>query len=857
MDNDTLKQSFKEMFGFPAYNFQIAVAQHLFNGRNVILQAPTGSGKTKAALFPLLYAWSHLKPEIFPHQGVYVTPLRVLANQFSAEFKHIAKGRDVRIQTGEHGDDPRFEADLIFTTIDQFLSSFLTIPYSLGNRLANLNAGAVISSYLVFDEFHLFPVDNQGRGALATTLHILKMLKGITPFVLMTATFSKTLIDCLCQELDAEKVVLNDRELQRISSQKKRYRYVAQPLDADAVLNDMQQNKRNRVICVCNTVERAQSLAQALRNDSRSQDLRVELLHSRFYASDRAQKELGIRREFGKDKSQYQQQTTILVATQVIEVGLDITSDALHTEMAPASALIQRAGRCARFAGETGDIVIYDVPHDEQGVFNYAPYTDQKRGDDNHDFEGQFKLCERTREVCQTQLKAGEILTYTDELALIDKTHTPFDEQMLSSLKTNRHFISESIKKAIAEQDRRTARDLIRDVDNRQVIIHPDPETIQFPYHYEMINLRQNMLLAWCGRALDEAKALKLEWIIKVALPVKDDEKYQTDTEAPEQVQVPTIQWWSPPFDTRNLADAVVGGGIIAINPRLVQYDSGIGFRFGGNGKSAPESPLAPRTSRQQRELKVIHRETYAEHIEGLYRVYQGILQKRTAAAQRRLEKVCNLQEGLLDRSIRLMFATHDLGKLDETWQKWAHTWQEKVSKLRSDPTLRISEEYMAAHTDYDESNSQEKQAERTIQPRRPPHATESARAAYELIAALTGDNDALCVALISAIICHHNAALRDNHGAWKPVPKHAKTAFNQAMKAVGLFNDPTLIAAVQEKTLIDWEKGFNGGQSLSSALINTNKWCEVILYLFLVRILRLADQGSQVRPEPVTPGAR
>lgn len=853
MDDQTLRNAFKQIFGLDAHDFQIAVAQHLFNGRNVILQAPTGSGKTKAALFPLLYAWSYLKPEDFPYQGLYVTPLRVLANQFSAEFTHIAKDRDVRIQTGEHGDDPRFEADLTFTTVDQFLSSFLTIPYSLGNRLANLNAGAVISSYLVFDEFHLFPVDDQGRGALATTLHVLKMLKGITPFVLMTATFSETMIDRLRQELDAEKVVLSESELQRIPSQKgkeRRSRYVNQTLDANAVLNDMQQNQRSRVICVCNTVDRAQSLAQALRSDPRSRGLRVELLHSRFYASDRARKELDIRREFGKDKSQYQPQKTILVATQVIEVGLDITSDVLHTEIAPASALIQRAGRCARFAKEKGDVIIYNVPLNDQGLFDYAPYIDQKRGDDNHNFEGQFKLCERTREVCQEELKEGRIWNYGDELALIDKTHTPFDERMLDSLHTNQHFISESMKKAFAEQDRRTARDLIRDIDNRQVIIHPDPETIQFPYRYEMINLRRNTLLAWCSRALDEANACALDWIIKVALPVKEDEQYQASTEAPEQAQVPMIQWWSPPFDAKNLADAVVGGGIIAINPALVQYDSEIGFRFGGDGEPAPESPLAPRTPRQQRELAVIQRETYAEHIEGLYRVYQRVLRARTAAAQRRLEKIHQLPEGLLDRAIRLMFATHDLGKLDKTWQEWAHAWQEKVSQLRNDPTLRISKEYMAAHTDYDDSNPQEKQAERKIQPRRTPHATESARAARGLIAALTGNNDALYAALMSAIICHHNAALRDDHGAWKPTPKHAKTAFNQAMSAVALSKDPTLIEAVQngKKPLIDWKNGFDAGRSLSDALINPGKQVEVILYLFLVRILRLADQGSQER---------
>ena len=51
------------------------------------------------------------------------------------------------------------------------------------------------------------------------------------------------------------------------------------------------------------------------------------------------------------------------VATQVVEAGLDLSADLLLTEAAPANSLIQRAGRCARYAPprNRGQVVVFDL----------------------------------------------------------------------------------------------------------------------------------------------------------------------------------------------------------------------------------------------------------------------------------------------------------------------------------------------------------------------------------------------------------------------------------------------------------------------------------------------------------------
>jgi len=87
-----------------------------------------------------------------------------------------------------------------FCTIDQMLSSFLNIPYSVGRGSANVNAGAIFASYLVFDELHLLDPER----SFTTTLKVLKQVKGIAPFLLMTATLTDELAQEIKKVIDYE-----------------------------------------------------------------------------------------------------------------------------------------------------------------------------------------------------------------------------------------------------------------------------------------------------------------------------------------------------------------------------------------------------------------------------------------------------------------------------------------------------------------------------------------------------------------------------------------------------------------------------------------------------------------------------
>ena len=68
------------------FSYQQLVFDALRGHKPVILQAPTGGGKTRASLYPFLYACADPRVIELPGQCLYSVPLRTLANQFVHEY---------------------------------------------------------------------------------------------------------------------------------------------------------------------------------------------------------------------------------------------------------------------------------------------------------------------------------------------------------------------------------------------------------------------------------------------------------------------------------------------------------------------------------------------------------------------------------------------------------------------------------------------------------------------------------------------------------------------------------------------------------------------------------------------------
>jgi len=795
------------------YPFQKKVAELLLAGRNVILQAPTGAGKTRAALLPLLHSIEHVESG-FPHKCIYAVPRRVLANQFVEDWREIIEGAGradrlpVSILTGESPEDSRFEAGLTFATIDQVLSSYLLTPYSLSRRLANLNAGAIVASYLVFDEFHLF----DPRSTLPTTLEVLRQLNGVAPFVLMTATFSQEMLGSLAERLKAEIVPGTEderAEIQKLPSQRKTRRYHAAdgPLSARAVL---EHHTGGRTLVVCNTVARAQALYQEIkaRHDN------TRLLHSRFLKEDRREREQQVGEIFGENGDE--NADLILVATQVVEVGLDITCRTLVTELAPANAIVQRAGRCARYRGEEGDVFVYsqvyDPRQDTSEVLDLreaiAPYGNPREKEDGF-IKTQFArtwdwLCENSANVCNFQL----------EQDLVSFVHSELDDEIIKGIGATSGLHRQEMYSVMRGESAGAAR-LIRNIRAFRVTIHSDwRELLANPLGIEeSFSLSAEVMYGALRGLLDRAQGFEGEAEPLVAVYEETDDQDQD-----EDRSVYGGRFVNGRVD-------LAGAALVVIHPDLATYSPDVGLLLDRGG--VWECALPQKVQRDESDSNgyKYRLESYQDHVRLVWRAFEHIAWPEVAAAASRLERALRWSEGKVRRAAELAVLLHDVGKLSVVWQGRAHEWQQIAANPQCD-------DFMIAHTD-----RYLPQHERLRWPRAT-HAGEGAYASLMIVDRYLGDIPGLARAACTAILRHHAPFANDRRDY--ELTKQAPDIVADTLVSLGECEAPPA-------PFIKPRPGIELGQFVSQPEDEP----EFLAYVLLVRVLRRADQigtrwGSQ-----------
>ena len=147
--------------------------------------------------------------------------------------------------------------------------------------------------------------------------------------------------------------------------------------DADEIVcNAIADDKK--ILIVCNRVKSAQEHYEYFKE--RYSDIPMLLLHSRFKRGDRNQKEkklLGLN-ENGNPNGEFNtsEKACIVLATQVVEVSLDISFDLMITETAPLDSLIQRFGRVNRkrtleTIGKFKPVYLVPPPDDKKEALPY------------------------------------------------------------------------------------------------------------------------------------------------------------------------------------------------------------------------------------------------------------------------------------------------------------------------------------------------------------------------------------------------------------------------------------------------------------------------------------------------------
>ena len=142
---------------------------------------------------------------------------------------------------------------------------------------------------------------------------------------------------------------------------------------------------------ICNTIARSQAVYDALKEAQLVPEADLTLFHARFPFAWRDAIEKEVLARFGKRATREngaRPERAIVVATQVIEQSLDLDFDVLVSDLAPVDLLLQRAGRLHRHPGRTRPAPVAaprlfiavddagrDVPDFANDTWVYEPYV--------------------------------------------------------------------------------------------------------------------------------------------------------------------------------------------------------------------------------------------------------------------------------------------------------------------------------------------------------------------------------------------------------------------------------------------------------------------------------------------------
>lgn len=318
--------------------------------KNLIVIAPTGSGKTEASLL-----WMN------GEKSFYTLPLKVSSNAIYLRIKENYEYKDVallhsdamavylREYNGNEDIGEKYERSkmlsqpLTVCTVDQL---FRFVYRALGTEIF---AATLKYSKLVLDEIQAYE-----PRVIATIIYGLKMIQEMGgKFAIITATFPPVLKYFMEQYglVEGKQYIFKDftgkeYQVEKYPRHKVEIRHLEMNLDEIRL-----RGKNRKVLVICNTVSKAQKLYKKLEGEN------VWLLHSKYIRRDRAFLE---RKIMGFSESG---ESGIWITTQIVEASLDIDFDILYTEMCTADSLLQRMGRCnrkGRYCPNEANIVVFD-----------------------------------------------------------------------------------------------------------------------------------------------------------------------------------------------------------------------------------------------------------------------------------------------------------------------------------------------------------------------------------------------------------------------------------------------------------------------------------------------------------------
>lgn len=310
------------------------------------LTVPTGGGKTIASLaFALNHAVKHHMDRI-----IYVVPYISVIEQNAEVFREILGNENVLENHSnvdyEDSEELRpmqlasenWDKPIVVTTNVQFFESLFSNKSSKCRKIHN-----IANSVIILDEAQMLPMDY----LIPCTAMLQELVQNYkTSIVLCTATqpsldnffgHIKKFVE-LCPRMEEQFEFFKRVTYQNIGNISKEN--MAERL-----------KKEHRALCIVNTRKRAQELYQLLKSEG------VYHLSTTMYPKHRKRVLANVKERLdNKDRC-------ILIATSLVEAGVDFDFLSVYRQIAGVDSMIQAAGRCNRNgkkSAEESKVYIYD-----------------------------------------------------------------------------------------------------------------------------------------------------------------------------------------------------------------------------------------------------------------------------------------------------------------------------------------------------------------------------------------------------------------------------------------------------------------------------------------------------------------
>ncbi len=308
---------------------------------NLLLRAPTGYGKTESALLWADTTVVEIKKEFQTEFSIFYL-IRPALMRCMKECLNTSKVQNSLASYIAHHPIifmlQTLSIDVLSSLYQKIFTPLkVTTPFQImkaffGVGFFEMTLSELKNALLIFDEIHAYEPNIFG-----IILAMLETLRGYkTKALIMSATLPDFVEELFVELLNPGMLKIPSKEADKFT------RHRIKIVDGNVEDNlqnftkEITKRKLTPALIACNTVDRAVEVYKQLKDLGYN----TMLLHSRFTYGDREELEKKLKRNL--------EMLDFVVATQVVEVSLDISFQIILSEPAPLDALVQRFGRVNR-----------------------------------------------------------------------------------------------------------------------------------------------------------------------------------------------------------------------------------------------------------------------------------------------------------------------------------------------------------------------------------------------------------------------------------------------------------------------------------------------------------------------------